>query len=122
MKFDILPVVPEMWETLKKMRLKALMVNPDVFSPSVNEFERSNSEWQNFVKNPKFQGFVLRCNNKAIGLTGIIEDRDYPNGDTGLFVMSFIDKEYRGKGLSKLLYEARINWAIEKSQYKRLIV
>ena len=25
--------------------------------------------------------------------------------------MSYIDSEYRGKGLSALLYQARINWA-----------
>jgi RimJ/RimL family protein N-acetyltransferase len=36
--------------------------------------------------------------------------------------MSFIIPEYRGRGLSQLLYEARLNWIRARSQFRRVVV
>ncbi len=115
-------LLPGDWQTFKYLRLKSLSLHPNVFSPLIDEFSRTDEEWFKFLQNPKFQGFQLIFNEKPIGLTGIIEDRNCPKGTTGLFVMSYIEVEFRSRGFSKYFYDARIEWAKEFSSYKKLIV
>lgn len=63
--------------------------------------------------------FGLYHGDECIGLTGVVEHKDNPQ-DT-LLIASYIRKEHRGKGLSRMLYEARIVWAKENG-YKRAII
>jgi RimJ/RimL family protein N-acetyltransferase len=55
-----------------------------------------------------------------IGITAAFtwgEDRE-----TALLAMSFIVPDYRRRGLSRMLYDARLAWIRQQPQFKRIIV
>jgi RimJ/RimL family protein N-acetyltransferase len=109
----------EDWQTYKSMRLEALRLEQGVFGGNyTDESARSDDEWKQRFSKPCAY-FGLYHESECIGLTGIVEHKDNPQ-DT-LLIASYIRKEHRGKGLSRLLYEARIGWAKEHG-YKRVIV
>jgi GNAT superfamily N-acetyltransferase len=54
--------------------------------------------------------FGVYCDNEMVGITAItIHDREKPHD--AYLSQSFIRQPHRGKGLSKMLYEARLQWA-----------
>jgi GNAT superfamily N-acetyltransferase len=57
-----------------------------------------------------------------IGITAVFRSREDPSGETALLGMSFIAPEYRGRGLSRLLYKARLEWIRTKGLFKRVVV
>lgn len=110
------------WEILRSIRLEALEKHPELFCPSTDERKRSAVEWQEFLQRDGFCVFGLFDGDKVIGISGIRKDRDDPSGRTALLVMSYINEFYRGCGLSRLFYEARIKWAKESQQFNRITV
>lgn len=109
--FSIKQLTSHEWETYKHIRLEALKNHPQFFCPSSDEFNFSEQDWRDRLTNETSATFGLYDNENIIGLTGIFQTNNDPNSDTALMVASYIKKEYRNKGLSKLLYEARLNWA-----------
>ena len=107
------------WQIYKSMRLEALQNEPGVFGGSyADESARSDDDWKHrFLKSCAY--FGLYHGDDCIGLTGVVEHRD--NSDNVIFLASYVRKEYRGKGLSHLLYEARIGWAKEQG-YKCVVL
>ena len=59
---------------------------------------------------------------EAVGLTGMVQDRRDETGQTGGLVMSYLQPPYRGRGLSRLLYQARLDWAIAQTNWTTLVV
>jgi RimJ/RimL family protein N-acetyltransferase len=57
---------------------------------------------------------------RLIGITGTFAWNEDPS--TAILVMSFITPEYRGRGLSRMLYEARLDWIRAQPQFKRVVV
>lgn len=53
--------------------------------------------------------FGLFHDNDLVGMTGIVCHKDDP--EKAALIASYIRPEHRGKGLSSLLYEARLDWA-----------
>jgi RimJ/RimL family protein N-acetyltransferase len=110
------------WELLKNIRLEALASHPELFCPSSDERQRNEEDWKNFLRQDALGVFGLFDSKQIIGLTGITRDRDDPSGRTALLVMSYIKQHYRGRGLSRLFYKARIKWAKDSGQFNRLLV
>ena len=119
-KFAIRKLEESDWQIFRNIRLEALQKHPELFNPSNNEFLRSEQEWKDVLKS--ITTFGLFEKDKIIGITGIVTDRDDPSGKTGLFVMSYIQPQFRKQDLSQLLYSARIDWAKNHSNYKKLKV
>jgi len=59
---------------------------------------------------------------KLIGITATFTWRGDKTGATALLAMSYIDPGYRGRGLSRMLYEARLNWIAAQPQFRKVIV
>lgn len=59
---------------------------------------------------------------RLIGITAVFTFNGDSTGQTAILAMSFIDPEYRGRGLSRLLYEARVAWAKAQPNLTRVIV
>lgn len=111
------------WLTYKTIRLEAVSRHGGLFGASF-EFEASQPDdfWKARLADPdKGTVFGLYDGSMVIGLTGIYRDW---NGRAGVAVlcMSYIREEYRGKGLSNLLYKARIDWAKAKGDINLLVV
>ena len=101
----------------KSMRLEAIQKEPSLFRCSIPaEADLTDTEWQQRIKYPRAV-FVLFDNDKPIGMTSIL----VTNEREAYLGQSYIRQEYRGKGLSSLLYEIRMNWAF-KTHLKRLTV
>lgn len=97
----------------KRIRLEALEKEPGMFGNShAMEAAMPHEDWVNRIVNPKHARFGLYCNKELIGLTAIIIDAENPA--EAYMTQSYIRKEHRGKGLSALLYDARIAWAKAK--------
>lgn len=119
----IRPLEPSDWQTFKTIRLKALKAHPDVYLDSYQAaIIRPDSEWQEILDGKGKSIFGLFDGEKIIGLTAVFTWREDPSGQTGVMAMSFIEPEYRGRGLSKLLYEARIRWALDYQPFRKLVV
>lgn len=55
-------------------------------------------------------------------MTAIVIDRDDPSKQTAMLWGSWLRPDLRGRGLSKLLYEARIGWAESHPTCTRIVV
>lgn len=96
-------------EQYKAMRLEALQLEKGKFGNSY-EFEAAfpDAHWRERVNNPLGACFGLYYGSELIGITGIIV-MDKPL--EAYMTQSYIRAPFRGKGLSKMLYEARFGWA-----------
>ena len=111
------------WQIFKQIRLEALATDPYVFGSNLAaESERSEEQWREFLRSPKYGIFVLFVGADPRGMTGIHLDRNDPSERTALLWGSWLAPEVRGKGLSKLLYESRIAWAREHPTAERIVV
>lgn len=110
----------EDWSRYRDMRLEALQEEPSFFcTPYAQEAQRTDEEWQQFISNPRTAIFGLYHGDELIGITGIDALRDEPM--TAKMFASYIREAHRGKGLSAMLYEARIHWARDR-RFEKLVV
>jgi hypothetical protein len=91
----------------RQMRLEALQTHPGFFGNShAKEASMPEAQWLERLTSPERCGLGLYNVNELVGITGIvIED------GKGYLTQSYIREQHRGNGLSRLLYQARINWA-----------
>lgn len=111
------------WAAFRDLRLIALQTEPGVFCASYEDWAaKSPEQWQELLEGPGHQVFGLFDGVRLIGITGVVTAREDASGKTALLVMSFILPEYRGRGLSKLLYDARLQWIRAQGQFTRILV
>lgn len=96
----------------KKIRLSALHEYPQYFLDNAEQAsQRSNKEWAECLLGNHKEIFGLFDNNNLIGIASICKTNTKYDCDTAHLAMGFIHPEFRGMGLSSLLYDARLNWA-----------
>ena len=122
--FKVIQVSVNEWQMLKQIRVDAVNSHPDVFAPSIHPDKLSDEEWKNRLNNPASASFVIidEKTKEAVGLTGIYLEDGNANSETGHMISSFMKNSHKGKGLSKLLYQARIDWAKQHHSLKRLVL
>lgn len=109
------------WEALRRIRLEALTLHPNFFAPSRDEFKFTEADWKERVSSADSANFGLYDeNNNLIGLTGVTRDKN--DRTRAWLVASYIQKPFRRSGLTKLLYEARIQWALEQNDIRTLVI
>ena len=79
----------------------------------IKEEAYSRDNWIAFLENKARAMFALYQGKSLVGLSCATLKKDNPG--TALFFASFINPGHRGNGLSKLFYEARIDWAKSKN-------
>ena len=111
----IRPFRKDEWQDLKAKRLQALKEMSHLFLSTYGAAAAQRDEfWQDMIGAEKSEVFGLFDNGKLIGITGVLENWRDPSGKSVNMGMSYIDPEYRGQGLSQLLYQIRIDWAQAK--------
>jgi RimJ/RimL family protein N-acetyltransferase len=111
------------WRALRELRLLALQTEPGVFFASYDgEVGLPEDEWQRRIAGAGCIVFGLFAGSDLIGITGVVADRDDPSGQTAVLVMSYIRPAYRGRGLTVLLYDARLKWIASQPQFTHTIV
>lgn len=68
------------------------------------------------------QAFGLFDGEQFIGITAVFTDRGDASGATAHLAMSFIKPEYRGKGFSRMLYGARLEWVAAHPKFNKIVV
>lgn len=102
------------------MRLEALQTERGMFGSSYAlEAAFDESDWIKRVNSENSAVFGLYCNDELIGITGIIIYPEAP--EEAYMTQSYIRAAHREKGLSRMLYDIRLNWAKERN-IKRLII
>lgn len=105
--YHIRPLTASDLSAYRQMRLEALQNHPGFFGNShAKEASMSEEQWLERLTSAGRCCFGLYDRDELIGITGIVIEND-----KGYLTQSYIRKLHRGKGLSRLLYEARINWA-----------
>jgi len=100
--YKIERIAPSQWQDYKLIRLEALKTNPELFGSSyAKEVLYSQDDW-----------IALYHLDLLIGLSGVVLNRD--NQSEAILISSFIKEAYRGRGLSQLFFQARIEWARQK--------
>jgi len=109
------------WAEYKAMRLEALHLHEDVYGTSYNDMlSRPDAEWQTMLGKDDQAFFGLFDGDTVIGIGGIFTHNSEIR--TGILIAGYIREAYRGRGLSRLLYQARIDWAKESGRFDRLVI
>jgi len=110
-------------DAFREMRLRALREHTGFFGVHPDEAAASpDSYWEETLDGRGKQVFGLFDDARMIGITAVFTDREDPSGETAFLAMSYILPEYRGRKLSRLLYQARIDWAKAQPPFKRIVV
>lgn len=121
MAVTVRPFRPDEWPLLKAVRLKALQQDPGVFgSHYAREAAFADVEWQARLQNPRAASFGVFDDGKVVGMTGVYISPEDPA--TAGFVADWLEKDWRGKGISALMYEARISWAQAQPGIRRMTI
>lgn len=111
------------WRTFRQIRLHALRAHPDVYLGSYQEAAaRTERDWGEMLDGQGKCIFGLFDGDNIVGLAAIFTSREDSSGQTGVLAMDYVDPRYRGRHLSRLLYEARIEWAKQHPPFRRLVV
>lgn len=103
-------LIPSQWRDYKRIRLEALQTHPEFFGSSyVKESTYAFEHWMTLLEDKNRALFALRHGEQLVGLTGVAVKKE--DLEKALFYSTFIRAEHRGKGLSALFYQARIDWA-----------
>ena len=114
---------PEDWRAFRSARLKALREHPDVYLSSYNsELEKPEWWWKETLDGKGKSVFGLFADGQLIGFAAVFTWRRDPSGCSGVMAMDYVAPQWRGKGLSRLLYQARIDWAVGQRQFARLVI
>jgi RimJ/RimL family protein N-acetyltransferase len=111
------------WNAYKAIRLEALRLHENLYGGSyAAEAAYSDQDWQDLIGTKTYAFFGLYDDDKIVGSTVVFTHRDDPTGKTALLAGSYIRKEYRGMGLSRKLYEARLDWIKSEERFERVWV
>ncbi len=118
----IRPLLPEDWEVYKFIRLKALQTDRAMLT-STYELEATypDARWQASVAaDDNRQIFGVFHHGTIIGMTAVRIEPDKP--DTAWFWGSWLDKDWRGMGLTKKLFATRFEWLAGRHAIKRVVM
>ena len=121
MKMNIRPLLPSEWEIFRDLRLFALKSAPGMFeSTYAQAATRSEADWRALLCGERQQIFGMFDADKLVGIAGVFTSKDDPA--TAHLVMDFIRPDYRGKGLWRLMYDARLDWVRSRKVFRRAVV
>jgi RimJ/RimL family protein N-acetyltransferase len=111
------------WRQFSRIRLTALQTDPSVFGSNYeSESIFTESDWRSRLQSDDSAIFMIFDGETPIGMTGVSVFRDDPARRTAIFWGSWLAPAYRRKGLSDLIYGARLEWAKARSGIERIIV
>ena len=123
MNITIRRLTEDDWLEFSQVRLKALQTDPQVFGSNYEkESKMTEAEWRNRLQATNNAIFLLYENEMPIGMTCVSVDRNDPTQKTALLWGSWLAPPLRRRGLSKLMYQTRIEWAKQQPTVEKIIV
>lgn len=123
MSISIRQLTEEDWRELSQIRLKALQTDPKVFGSNYeSESKFTEADWRSRLQSKDSAVFMIFAEETPIGMTGVSLWREDPTNRTAIFWGSWLEPDFRGRGLSKLMYGARLDWVKKHPTIERVIV
>lgn len=117
------PFLAGEWEVYKTVRLKALSCDPAMFG---SNFDRENAfpdeKWQASLSDPDLGIFGVFHQDDVIGMAGTSVKRENLTDPVTVFWGLWLEKPWRGQGLSAPIYQALIGWVRQRPTLKRAVV
>lgn len=111
------------WREYSRIRLKALQTDPLVFGSNYEkESQMTADDWKSRLQSTDSATFMLFAGVTPIGITSVGIDREDASCKTALLWGTWLEPQYRGKGLSDLIYKTRIEWAMARPTVEKIIV
>ncbi len=111
------------WQSFSAIRLEALKNNHGVFGSNyAKEANYLQQDWQSWF--PESGGCVFGLFNRKdiIGTISVYTYNDDPSGKTAIVCAVYVRPDHQGKGYSRLLYKACVEFAVQYQPWKKLIV
>lgn len=116
-------LIPKDWESFRAIRLKALSMHAGNYGGTLSDAQSAPPEkWKDTLDGKGKRVFGLFDDKLLMGITGVFTWQEDPRGETGFMGMSYIEPHYRGRGLSAMLYQARIDFACDHHAWTKLII
>ncbi len=120
-RVDLRPLTPNDAQTFRAIRLKALKNHPEFFTSYYDKTEPQPDEyWKETLDGKGKQVFGLFAGEKLVGIAGIFKESHAGENSAGLH-MVYIEPDFRGRKLTRPLYEACIEWA-RKNNFRHVYV
>lgn len=101
---------PDDWLALKTIRLEALKMEPQSFGSKYEDnFNRSDSEWQNQAKNPDLNYFLATYAGYLVGMVGLSKIKNASKYVE--LIALYVNHKYRRKGIGRNLVAAAVKHA-----------
>lgn len=82
----------------------------------------TEADWRGKLQAKDNAIFLIYEDETPIGITCVSVDRNDATKKTALLWGSWLAPDFRGKGLSELMYQTRINWARQQPTVEKIIV
>ena len=103
---QVIQINPGRWQEYKELRLKSLRDNPLAFDSSPEEEEAfTDKEWQEKLEEDNGFKVFIEDNGKLVAKMEVEWDKRAKIRHIAEVYGVYIDTEYRGKGIGKLLME-----------------
>jgi RimJ/RimL family protein N-acetyltransferase len=123
MNITIRQLTEDDWFEFSRIRLKALLTDPKVFGSNYEkESQMTEAEWRSRLQAKDNAIFLIYKDETPIGITCVSVDREDATQKTALLWGSWLAPDFRGKGLSELMYRTRIHWAKRQPTVEKIIV
>ena len=111
------------WREFSQIRLKALKTDPEVFGSNYeSESKFTESDWRSRLQSNDSAVFMIFAVDTPIGMTGVSLWREDETNRTAIFWGSWLEPDFRRKGLSEMMYRARLDWVKKRPTIERIIV
>ncbi len=122
-QIDVRPFVSDEWALCRTIRLEALREEPFVFgSTYAAEETRDEAYWRATAASDDCCVFGAFDGEAVIGCVGLATMRDDLSGESAILWGTYVQKMFRGKGIAGLLYKVLITHALQRPQWKRIVV
>jgi RimJ/RimL family protein N-acetyltransferase len=109
----------ENWQDYRDIRVEAITLHEDKFSvPLATTLAQTPEGWQSRLGTADSAVFGLYNDNKIIGLNAIFKDSAQDR--TAILAATYVQSTYRGRGLSRLILKAGIDWAKAHGGFDRI--
>jgi GNAT superfamily N-acetyltransferase len=106
------------WKSYRDLRLEALKLCADRYTGTyAMEAGRSEQDWRDMMSGEGHQCFGLFDSDRMVGLAAVFTDRSDASGKKAFLASAYIREDYRGQGYARLLYQHRIQWAIDSDRF-----
>ena len=123
MSISIRQLTEDDWRLFSEVRLKALQTDPQVFGSNYElESKYSETDWRDRLRAKDLAVFLLFADETPIGITGVGVSRADPTRRTAFLWGSWLEPEFRRRGISDLMYKTRLDWARNQPGIEKIVV